>query len=85
MNHITATTLYNLVQCPKRVERDWFGDSGERDPVSPFIAMLWERGTLYEQEVIEGGKLDFLDLSGAHDDEKARLTFEAMQRREPLI
>ena len=25
VTRITASTLYNLVQCPKRVERDWFG------------------------------------------------------------
>lgn len=85
MTHITATTLYNLVQCPKRVERDWFGDPGERDLISPFIQMLWDRGTLYEQEVIEDGKLEFLDLSEAHEDEKERLTLEAMQNGALLI
>ena len=85
MTHITASTLYNLVQCPKRVERDWFGNTDERDPVSPFISMLWERGTLYEQEVIESGELEFLDLSEAHEDEKERLTLKAMQAGAPLI
>ena len=85
MTRITASTLYNLVQCPKRVERDWFGDPRERDPISPFIAMLWERGTLYEQSVIASGELEFLDLSGAHEDDQERLTIEAMQRGEPLI
>lgn len=85
MATITATTIYNLVQCPKRVELDYYGDQANRDPISPFIAMLWERGSLYEQEVIGKGDLTFLDLSTEHDDEKERLTLEAMQRGEPLI
>lgn len=85
MATITATTIYNLVQCPKRVELDCYGDPADRDPVSPFVAMLWERGSLYEQEVIGKGDLTFLDLSTKHDDEKERLTLEAMQRGEPLI
>lgn len=85
MTIISATTIYNLVQCPKRVELDYYGDKADRDSVSPFVAMLWERGSLYEQEVIGKGNLTFLDLSTEHDDEKERLTLEAMQRGEPLI
>ena len=46
---ITASTLYDLVQCPKRVDLDLFGKASERDEVSPFVAMLWRRGTLYEK------------------------------------
>ena len=82
---ITASTLYDLVQCPKRVERDMFGDPQERDEISPFVAMLWQRGTVYEQEVLAGGSLAVLDLSQAEGDDKERLTLEAMQRGEPLI
>lgn len=85
MTSITATTLYNLVQCPKRVERDFFGSPADRDTVSPFVAMLWERGTAYETEVVSSGVLRFLDLSFAQDDEKERLTLEAMRHGEPLI
>ncbi|MFT5329985.1 MAG: putative RecB family nuclease [Parasphingorhabdus sp.] len=82
---ITATTLYNYVQCPTRVSLDYFGDPAERDPVDAFIAMLWERGTLYEQEIIQKGDLEYLDLSTAEGDEKERLTLKAMQSRVPLI
>lgn len=85
MTIISATTIYNLVQCPKRVELDYYGNQADRDPISPFVAMLWERGSLYEQEVIGKGDLTFLDLSTEHDDEKERLTLEAMQLGEPLI
>jgi predicted RecB family nuclease len=82
---ITASILYDLVQCPKRVERDLFGDPADRDEVNAFVEMLWRRGTLYEKEVMRGGGLAVLDLSFAEGDEKQRLTLEAMQRGEPLI
>ena len=85
MPQISATTLYNYVQCPTRVALDYFGDPLERDPVNPFIEMLWERGTLYEEEVIKKGGFEFLDLSTAEGEEKRRLTFEAMQAETPLI
>lgn len=82
---ITASLLYNLVQCPKRVERDLFGDASQRDEISPFVAMLWQRGTLYEDEVMANGGLVALDLSGAAPEEKERLTAEAMTRGDLLI
>lgn len=83
---ITASLLYNLVQCPKRVERDLFGDPAESDEVSPFVAMLWQRGAFYEASVLASGQSAVLDLSKVEDAvEKERLTLEAMQRREPLI
>ena len=82
---ITASMLYNLVSCSHRVTRDVFGDPAERDELNPFVQLLWERGTLYEHEVMEGLDIPFLDLSHYTGDEKERLTTEAMQRGEPLI
>jgi predicted RecB family nuclease len=82
---ITASMLYNLVQCPTRVERDLFGDPAERDEASPFVEMLWQRGALYEAEVLSAGNLTVFDLSGFEGDEKEQLTLEAMRRGEPLI
>lgn len=64
---------------------DYHGNSAERDQVNPFIAMLWERGTLYETEVIKKSGLEFLDLSGFEGAEKEHLTLEAMQSGENLI
>ena len=82
---ITASILYDLVQCPRRVALDLFGDPAGRDEISPFVKMLWERGSLYERDVIEGGDVPLLDLSHAEGAEKERLTLEAMRRGEPLI
>lgn len=82
---ITASMLYDLVSCPHRVTMDIFGDPAKRDEVNPFVKLLWERGSLYEREVIQGLSIPFLDLSSYAGDEKERLTLEAMQRGEKLI
>jgi predicted RecB family nuclease len=82
---ITASVLYDIVHCPQRVALDAFGDAARRDPPNPFVCLLWERGTLYEREVIDGLEQPFLDLSGYEDETRQDLTLEAMRRGEPLI
>src|SRR3954453_18576314 len=82
---VTASLLYNLIACPHRVTMDLFADPAERDEVSPFVRMLWERGALHEQATITSLGAPFLDLSMCHGDEKERLTTEAIERGEPLI
>ena len=49
---ISASDLYDYVACPHRVHLDRFGDVEQRDAVSPFVRLLWERGSAYEQRVI---------------------------------
>jgi predicted RecB family nuclease len=82
---VTASILYDLVQCPQRVALDAFGDPAERDAINPFVRLLWEKGTQFEREVVEGLEQPVLDLSAAKDDDKERLTLEAMKRGEALI
>ena len=82
---VTASMLYDLVTCPHRVTMDLYGDPARRDEPNPFVKMLWERGSLYEREVIAGLAIPFLDLSAYAGEEKERLTLEAMRRGEPLI
>ena len=82
---VTASMLYDLVQCPQRVALDAFGNPADRDPVNAFVELLWRRGTLFERETIAKLEQPFLDLSAAEGDEKQRLTLEAMKRGEPLI
>lgn len=43
---VTVSSLYNLVECPKRVMLEAFGDPADQDEVNPFVRVLWERGTL---------------------------------------
>jgi predicted RecB family nuclease len=82
---ITASILYNLVECPQRVALDVFGDVAERDEISPFVRLLWERGSLFEQETISKLQIPFVDLSEANDGDRERLTLEAMSKGVPLI
>jgi hypothetical protein len=60
---VTASVLYDLVQCPQRVALDAFGDPAKRDEVNPFVRLLWERGTLFERETIAKLEVPFTDLS----------------------
>src|SRR5258706_11091914 len=85
MPMIAASTLYSLVVCPHRVTMDLFAEPVERDPISPFVRLLWERGVVHEDDTMDGTSASFLDLSGYSDHERERLTAEAMARGEPLI
>ena len=82
---ITATMLYSLVSCPHRVTMDLFEDAAKRDPVNPFVELLWERGSAVERERMAGLGVEFVDLQALTTDEKARATREAMAAGAPLI
>lgn len=82
---ITASILYNLVECPQRVALDAFGSFEQRDQLSPFVRLLWERGTLFERETVGNMDGPILDLSEVPDEDRERLTLEAMMKGEPLI
>jgi hypothetical protein len=82
---ITASMLYDLVQCPHRVTMDLFEDFSKRDPINPFVQLLWEKGTAFEQEVIEGLQVPFGNLRPFSDKEREQLTTEAMSRGDTLI
>jgi len=82
---ITASMLYDIVACPHRPTMDLYGNPAERDPISPFVQLLWERGVIHERETIAGLKIPYLDLSLYRDEEKEQITAEAMARGEPLI
>lgn len=82
---VTASLLYNLVACPHRVTMDITADPAKRDEPNAFVELLWERGSLYEREVISRFTIPFIDLSGFSGAEKQRLTLEAMKRGESFI
>lgn len=82
---ITASILYNHLACPHRVTMDSFADRALRDPVSPFVQMLWERGTVFEQDTIRALEQAFTDLSNFNGDEKEQETLAAIKRGDPLI
>lgn len=82
---VTASMLYDFVQCPHRVTLDLFGDPDGRDTVSAFVELLWERGNAFEAEVIRSTEEPFLNLREEPPSERLRLTSEAMAAGEPLI
>ena len=82
---VTASMLYDLVFCPHRVTMDVFADPGERDAPNEFVKLLWERGSLHEQKVMDHFRGPFTDLSKYESEEKEQRTLEAMQRGDSLI
>ena len=82
---ITASMLYNLVSCPHRLTMDLFGDPAERDEVNPFIQLLWEKGSLFEEKLITELRLPFKNHRPLAGDEKAAATRQAMADGVPLI
>ncbi len=83
-SRITASQLYSYLNCSHRVVMDAIGNPADRD-VSPFVQLLWERGTAHEREVMVGLGAPFLDLSALHGEAKEAATREAIARHEPLI
>ena len=45
---ISATQIYDYVQCPHRVFLDAFGDRALRDEPNAFVQLLWEQGVVSE-------------------------------------
>jgi uncharacterized protein len=82
---ITASLLYSYLVCPHRVAMDLAGDPAQRDPVSPFVQLLWERGIAHEHEFIAGLGVPIVDLSALSGDAREAATLEAIARRAPLI
>ncbi len=77
--------LYDFVQCPHRVTMDLFGDPAGRDPVSPFVELLWKRGQAFEQETIANMGVPFVDLREGSPADRERLTLDAMRSGKGLI
>lgn len=77
--------LYDLVACPHRLRMDRFADPAGRNPVSPFVQLLWKKGVLHEKELMAGLETPFTDLSGYRGEEQERKTREAMRRGDALI
>lgn len=78
---ITGSMLRDLVICERRVELDLRGPTERRDPVSDFVQMLWENGSIHEEEIVASLVGTVVDLRNAAPHERGRLTIEALQAR----
>ncbi len=83
--NITASSLYDYIQCPHKVWRDIYGPQEEKiQETNPFVELLWERGVKHEEKIIS--KLgEFLNLKEGSIDERFQKTIEAMKNKTPLI
>ncbi|MBT3349541.1 TM0106 family RecB-like putative nuclease [bacterium] len=83
--YITASTLYDYIQCPHKVWRDKYGPKDEKiEETNPFVELLWNKGVQHEEKVIR--KLgDFLDLSDGTLEERFEKTLAAMKSGMNLI
>ena len=82
---ITASRLYDMIQCPQRVALDLYGDASAQQPLSAFVEMLWERGSLFEREVVQGMAQPFLDLSDGNLEDREQRTRAAIAAGAQLI
>src|SRR5689334_13004903 len=82
---ITASMLYNLDQCPQRMSLDLFGDPSKKDKENPFIALLWERGTKYEEQVVAGLRPGFENMRLVSPADRFAATMALMKAHAPLI
>ncbi|MEI8060897.1 MAG: TM0106 family RecB-like putative nuclease [Candidatus Berkelbacteria bacterium] len=83
--YVTASKLYDYIQCPHKVWRDIYGPQNEKIVESnPFIELLWKKGIQHEKRVVSGIG-SFLDLSQGDLDERFKKTLEALKNHTPLI
>lgn len=82
---LTASKLYDYIQCPHKVWRDIYGPQEEKIQESnPFVELLWKKGIQHEERVV--AKLgECLDLSGGTIDERAERTMVALKNKTSLI
>ena len=83
--YITASKLFNYIQCQHRVWRDVNGPLDEKaSEPNPFVQLLWERGTSREKEVLsQFGEMT--DLSEGSMTERIHRTLEEMKKGTPHI
>ncbi|MBU0705646.1 TM0106 family RecB-like putative nuclease [Patescibacteria group bacterium] len=83
--YITASNLYDYLQCKHRIWRDKHGPLDERnDDPNPFIELLWEKGLNHEREIIANIG-EYLLIEGKTWEEKFKNTQKAMNEGIELI
>ena len=82
---ITASKLYDYIQCPHKVWRDVYGPQEEKTrETNPFVELLWNKGVKHEEKIIANiGK--YLDVKDGPIDKRFIKTIEALKNKTPLI
>jgi len=85
MKYITASKLYDYLECHHRIWRDVYGPEEEKiKEANPFVEMLWQKGIQHEDKIVSSLG-NFLDLSDGSLEERFQKTIEAMKNKTPLI
>ena len=83
--NITASKIYDYIQCPHKVWRDIYGPLEEKSTkVNPFVQLLWDRGVAHEENILKGMG-EYVDIGKGTLEERNKETIEAMKAGEPLI
>ncbi|HZO93282.1 MAG TPA: TM0106 family RecB-like putative nuclease [Candidatus Baltobacteraceae bacterium] len=82
---VSASMLYDLVSCEHRPWMDLHADRALRDPVNPFVEMLWRRGRMHEDELVREGAIEAPNLRETPIAERAGRTLACMRAGVPLI
>ncbi len=82
---LTATHFYNFLMCPHRVYLDEYGDKNLMDEESDFEKLLWERGVLHEEDVLEKLGLEVVRVDCETPEECEQETLRLMKKGERLI
>lgn len=83
---ITPSLLYDYLQCAHKPWRDLYGPKEELvSGESPFLKLLWEKGTQHEAKIISGFAHEFLDCSEGSHESRANRTRAAMEERVAYI
>jgi predicted RecB family nuclease len=81
---ITASQLYNFVQCPTRAELDFRGDRTQKEEPSDFVQMLWDQGLTQEQATALNLPIS-VNIDDFELDARGTATLAAMAAKSPLI
>lgn len=85
MKYITASKLYDYIQCPHKVWRDIYGPQDEKtEETNPFVELLWNKGIKHEEKIVLGIG-EYLDLKDGSLDERFVKTVEALKNKTSLI
>ncbi|WP_188659943.1 TM0106 family RecB-like putative nuclease [Sphingomonas metalli] len=77
--------LRDLLLCERKVALDAHGGDARRDPVSPFVRMLWRDGLAHEDAILGRLRGSVVDLRGDDRDLRERETSRAMAAGAPTI
>ncbi|MCZ6878574.1 MAG: TM0106 family RecB-like putative nuclease [Acidobacteria bacterium] len=80
---ITANDIYDYLTCPHRVYLNSHENPDKRKPLAQFLDLLFRRGVLHEDKILEG--LEYTQPKGFTSEERFKSTLELMWAGEDLI